>query len=46
MLITNLLKNLQKHVPLKSYKQINLMNMSKSGKSAHFHYIFVKGAQA
>jgi hypothetical protein len=41
MLISEQLKNLQKNAHTKSYKETNLMNMSKSGKSTLFHHIFV-----
>jgi hypothetical protein len=41
MLISERLKKFQKNVHTKSYKETNLMNMSKSGKSTFFHHIFV-----
>jgi hypothetical protein len=34
-------KKLQKNAHRKSYKESNVMNMSKSGKSTIFHHIFV-----
>ncbi len=41
MLISELLKKMQKNALTKSYKKTNLMNMRKSGKSTFFHHIFV-----
>ncbi len=40
MLISEWLKKLQKYTQ-KSYRETNLMNMSKRGKSTFFHHIFV-----
>ncbi len=40
MLISERMKKLQKNAYTKSYKETNLMNMSKSEKSTFFHYIF------
>jgi hypothetical protein len=41
MLIIELLKKMSKNSHTKSYTENKLVNMSKSGKSAYFHYIFV-----
>jgi hypothetical protein len=41
MRISEQLKKLQKNAHTKSYKETNLMDMSKSGKSTFFHHIFV-----
>jgi hypothetical protein len=40
MLISEWLKKLQKNAQTKSYQEINLINMSISGKSTFFHHIF------
>ncbi len=40
MLISERLKKLQKNAHTKSYKEITLMNMSKSGKSTFSHLVF------
>ncbi len=40
MLISERLKKWQKNALTKSYKETNLMNTSKSGKSKFFHHIF------